>query len=141
MSMYFRYFLIFCSWKGAEHEQENRPLNYSVWFRSHLPEERHQDTETNINASNDSSNTLHPVESTQTKRKESNLSSESGSSHETEQNNANSSTLQRRFFNFVNVFSLFRKYFPLEKCGALHLNKLESPSPTDALCQVWLKLA
>ena len=24
---------------------------------------------------------------------------------------------------------------------ALHLNKLESPSPMDALCQVWLKLA
>ena len=23
----------------------------------------------------------------------------------------------------------------------LHLNKLESPSPKDALCQVWLKLA
>ena len=26
-------------------------------------------------------------------------------------------------------------------CGALHFNKLESPSPKDALCQVWLKLA
>ena len=24
---------------------------------------------------------------------------------------------------------------------ALHLNKIESPSPKDALCQVWLKLA
>ena len=47
----------------------------------------------------------------------------------------------RRFFNFVNVFSLFRNYLPLEKSGALHLNKLESPSPKDALCQVWLKLA
>ena len=44
------------------------------------------------------------------------------------------------FFNFVNVFSLFRNYLPLEKGGALHLNKLESPSPKDALCQVWLKL-
>ena len=31
-------------------------------------------------------------------------------------------------------------YLPLEKSGALHLNKLESPSPKDALCQVWLKL-
>ena len=30
----------------------------------------------------------------------------------------------RRFFNFVNVFSLFRNYSPLEKGGALHLNKL-----------------
>ena len=28
-----------------------------------------------------------------------------------------------------------------DKDGALHLNKLESPSPKDALCQVWLKLA
>ena len=27
------------------------------------------------------------------------------------------------------------------KAGPLHLNKLESPSPKDALCQVWLKLA
>ena len=48
---------------------------------------------------------------------------------------------RRRFFNFVNVFSLFRNYFPLEKGGAHHLNKLESPSPNDALCQIWLKLA
>ena len=28
-----------------------------------------------------------------------------------------------------------------KKDGSLHLNKLESPSPKDALCQVWLKLA
>ena len=49
--------------------------------------------------------------------------------------------MRRRFFNFVNVFSLFRNYLPLEKGGALHLNKLESPSPKDVLCQVWLKLA
>ena len=45
------------------------------------------------------------------------------------------------FFNFVNVFSLFRNYLSLKKDGTLHLNKLESPSPKDALCQVWLKLA
>ena len=44
-------------------------------------------------------------------------------------------------FYFLNVFTLFRNYFPLEKDGALHLNKLESPSHKDALCQVWLKLA
>ena len=49
--------------------------------------------------------------------------------------------LKRRFLNFVNVFSLFRNYLPLEKGGAYHLNKLESPLPKDALCQVWLKLA
>ena len=48
---------------------------------------------------------------------------------------------RRRFLNFVNVFSLIRNYLPLEKGGALHLNKLESPSPKDALCQVGLKLA
>ena len=46
-----------------------------------------------------------------------------------------------RSSNFVNVFSLFRKYLPLEKGGALHLIKLESPLPKHALCQVWLKLA
>ena len=47
------------------------------------------------------------------------------------------------FFYFVNafIFSLFRNYLPLEKGGALYLNNLESPSPKDALCLVWLKLA
>ena len=48
---------------------------------------------------------------------------------------------RRFFFNFVNVFSLFPNYLPLGKGGALHLNKLDSPLPKDALCQVWLKLA
>ena len=37
--------------------------------------------------------------------------------------------LKRRFFKFVNVFSLFRNGLPLEKDRALHMNKLESPSP------------
>ena len=45
------------------------------------------------------------------------------------------------FLNFVNVFSLFHNYLSLEKGGALHLHKLESPLPKDTLCQVWLKLA
>ena len=50
--------------------------------------------------------------------------------------------LEKNFFlNFVNVFSIFRHFLPLEKGGALHLNKLEYPSPKDALCQVWLKFA
>ena len=40
----------------------------------------------------------------------------------------------------VNVFLLFHNYLPLEKGRALHLNKIESPSPMDALCQVWMKL-
>ena len=48
---------------------------------------------------------------------------------------------KRGLFNFVNVFLLSRNHLPLEKGLALHLNKLESPSPKDALCQVWLKLA
>ena len=46
---------------------------------------------------------------------------------------------KRIFFNIINVFSLFRNYLPLEKGGALHLKKLESPSPKDVWGQVWLK--
>ena len=42
---------------------------------------------------------------------------------------------------FVNIFSLFSYYLPLEKGGALHSNKHESPSPKDAFCQIWLKFA
>ena len=42
---------------------------------------------------------------------------------------------------FINVFPLLHYYLPLEKGVALHLNKLESPSPKYALCQVWLTLA
>ena len=41
------------------------------------------------------------------------------------------------FLKSVWVFSEFRNYLPLEKGGALHLNKLESSSPKDALWQVW----
>ena len=37
--------------------------------------------------------------------------------------------LEKKIFFFVNVFSLFLNYLPLEKSGALHLNKLKSPSP------------
>ena len=37
-------------------------------------------------------------------------------------------------------FSLFCYYLPLEIKVCLHLNNHESPSPTDALCQVWLEL-
>ena len=40
---------------------------------------------------------------------------------------------------------MYFRYFviisPGKKVGALHLNKLESSSPKDTLCQVWLKLA
>ena len=50
---------------------------------------------------------------------------------------------RRRFLNFVNVlvFGYFVIISPLKKGGPLHLNKLESPSPKDAGCQIWLKLA
>ena len=43
---------------------------------------------------------------------------------------------EKEFFYFVNAFSLFYKYFPLEKGGALYLNKLEFPSSKYVLCQV-----
>ena len=43
--------------------------------------------------------------------------------------------------NFLNVFSLFRNYLPFEMGGPFIWEKIESPSPKDALCQIWLKLA
>ena len=39
---------------------------------------------------------------------------------------------------FVNVFSLFCYYLPLENGMALHLYKLDFISPKDALCQFGL---
>ena len=48
---------------------------------------------------------------------------------------------RKLFLNFVNVYLLYGNYLPLEKDWAHHLNKLESPSPKDALCHVWLQLA
>ena len=45
--------------------------------------------------------------------------------------------MENRFFNFVNVFSLFA----FEKDVTLHWNKFEFPSPKNALCQVWLNVA
>ena len=51
--------------------------------------------------------------------------------------------LEKKVLNSVNIFLAFPYYtcIPLEKGGALHLNKLESPSSKDALNQVQLKLA
>ena len=49
--------------------------------------------------------------------------------------------VRRRFLNFVNVFSLFHNYLPLEKGAALSFNKLGFPSSQDALSQVLLELA
>ena len=48
--------------------------------------------------------------------------------------------LRRRFLNIFNIISLFCNYLPLEKGRILHLNKLKSPSPKEALCKIWLKL-
>ena len=46
------------------------------------------------------------------------------------------------FLNVFNRISNFCYYLPLEKgVAALHMSKLESPQPKNALCQVWLKLA
>ena len=46
--------------------------------------------------------------------------------------------LEKTIFKFVNIFTQFRNYLPLEKSGAFHLNKPESPSPRNDLRQVWL---
>ena len=43
------------------------------------------------------------------------------------------------FLIFVNVFLLFRNYLSLEKGGALHLNKLVSPSDKDHCAQVHIR--
>ena len=46
--------------------------------------------------------------------------------------------LEKKIFLILSMyFLLFHNYLPLEKGGALYLNKLESPSPKDALCQAW----
>jgi hypothetical protein len=44
------------------------------------------------------------------------------------------------FLKNFSAFLLFCYYFPLEKGDPLHVNKLETPSPKDDLCQVWSKL-
>ena len=47
----------------------------------------------------------------------------------------------RRFLiSSMFFFFIFHYYLHLEKGRVLHLNKLESSSPKDAMCQVWLKL-
>ena len=47
--------------------------------------------------------------------------------------------LEKKIFNFVNVFSLIRNYLTMEKGMAFHFNTLEFLSPKDALCQVLMK--
>ena len=50
--------------------------------------------------------------------------------------------LYKKSFKFrqMNTFSLFPYYVPFQKSMELPVKKLESPSPKDAFCQVWLKL-
>ena len=48
--------------------------------------------------------------------------------------------LKKKIFQYFQNNFTFSLLSPLEKGVALHLNKLESPPPKDALCQVWLKL-
>ena len=49
--------------------------------------------------------------------------------------------LEKNILKVVNLFLLIPNYLPLGKGVALHLHKLESPSPRDILYQVWLQLA
>ena len=49
--------------------------------------------------------------------------------------------LEKKIFRCWKCIFTMSLLSPLEKGVALHLNKLESPTPKDALCQVWLKLA
>ena len=44
-------------------------------------------------------------------------------------------------FFYAGVIVRARYYLPLENDEAVHLNIIEYPSPKDALCQVWWKLA
>ena len=48
---------------------------------------------------------------------------------------------EKEFIFPLCIVPLFLYYIPSEKGMALHLNKLESPIPKNALCQVWVKLA
>ena len=47
----------------------------------------------------------------------------------------------RRFFLSLSMYFHYLLLSPLRKGRILHLNKLESPSPKNVLCQVRLKLA
>jgi hypothetical protein len=49
--------------------------------------------------------------------------------------------LEKKIFEQISVFLLFRYYLPWRRGFLLPLNKPESLLPKDDLCQVWLKLA
>ena len=46
----------------------------------------------------------------------------------------------KKSLKFRQCVFAFHFYLPLEKGVVFHLNKAESPSPQNTLCQVWLKL-
>ena len=48
------------------------------------------------------------------------------------------SVILGKIFKFCLYYLYFRNYLPFEKGVARHLNKFESPSPKDALGEVWL---
>ena len=49
--------------------------------------------------------------------------------------------LEEKFFLISSMYFLqFLNYLILAKGGSHYLNKLESPTPNDVMCQVWLKL-
>ena len=48
---------------------------------------------------------------------------------------------RRKFLYFINAFLPIFYNLPFEKGMARHFYILKFPSPKDALCQVWLKLA
>ena len=48
---------------------------------------------------------------------------------------------RRKSIKVFNVFLLFHNYLPFEKSVALYMNKLESPSPKDALCEFFFKIS
>ena len=48
---------------------------------------------------------------------------------------------EKKIFLFRQCIFTIRYHLSLEKGVVLNLNKLDFPSPKDALCQVWLKLA
>ena len=54
---------------------------------------------------------------------------------------SSSVVLEKKIFLISSMYVRFFEIFPLGKGRALQLNKLESPSPKDALYQVWLTLA
>ena len=48
--------------------------------------------------------------------------------------------LEKKITQFIKGIFNISKLSSLRKGRAVHLNKLDFPSPKDALCQVWLKL-